>query len=372
MTLPFARQLASWARSRAGSRLVLAWLVLMVASLGLAVTAGEASAHSSVEPNWEAKVPRTGVSILKASPRIYGAKGTWHRGSGGDTPASSGFSYTRSEMGEKARWYLGDVQGEFRLWVQVPGDGAKPSPTAKVIYTVWEKRVDEDHYHRVRTYRLDQATRRGWRSFQTTATLDGRAMIRVERQDGGSGVMAAAGARLERVDVLPELQAIAERACQRDAAAAAVTSADGAAGVYPRWRELRALLDHRLLAAVSAAERLGADALRPPAAAHGVAKALSLSGLPRLPSVAPSTWQPGPQMTVDRAVKLLLAAYGWAEAQAKGPEWLRSSSRYISYLAQCRHHDEDDSIRRYRFHGYGEFAEGLAWASQQRRLGSKR
>ena len=224
----------------------------------------------------------------------------------------------------------------------------------------------------MRTYRLDQATRRGWRSFRTTAPLDGRALIRVERQDGGSGVMAAAGVRLERVDVLPELQAIAERACQRDAAVAAVTSADGAAGVYPRWRELRALLDHRLLAAVSTAERLGADALRPPAAALVVAKALSLSGLPRLPSVAPSTWQPGWPMSVDRAVKLLLAAYGWAEAQAKGPEWLRSSSRYISYLAQCRHHDEDDSIRRYRFHGYGEFAEGLAWASQQRRLGSKR
>ena len=360
-------------QSSAVRKAVLVCLVLLMASVSLAVTSREVSAHSSSEPDWEAQVPRAGESILKAAPKVYGAKGTWSRGSGGGTPSALGFAYTRSDEGEKARWYFGDVQGEFRLRVHVPSDGAKPLPTAKVIYTIWEKRVDEAHYHRVRTYRLDQATRRGWRSFRTTAALDGKAMIRVERQDGGSGVMAAAGVRLERVGLLAELQPVAERACQRDAAVAAVTSSEGLVEIYPRWRELRALLGHRLLAAVSAAERLGADALRPPAAAHVVAEAKRLSGLPRLPSVASSTWQPDPRMSVDQAVKLLLAAYGWAEAQAKAPKrpWT-SSSRYGSYLAQCRHHDEDDGIRRYRFHGYGEFAEDLAWASQQRRQGSER
>lgn len=363
----------NWQLMSRPQRAILAWLTLVAAWSGLAVSAGAVSAHSSTEPDWVAQVPRTGVSVLKASPKVYGAKDAWLRGSGGGTPSSSGFAYTRSEEGEEARWYLGDVQGEFRLRVHVPDAGAKPPPTAKVIYTVWEKRVDEAHYHRVRTYRLDQATRRGWRSFRTTAALDGKVMVRVERQDGGSGVMATAGVRLERIDLLAELQPVAERACQRDAAVAAVTSAEGIVEIYPRWRELRALLDHRLLAAVSAAERLGADALRPPAAAHVVAEAKRLSGLPRLPAVSSSTWQPDPRMSVDQAVKLLIAAYDWAEAQAKsskGP--LISTFRYSSYLAQCRHHDDDDGIRRYRFHGYGEFAEDLAWASQQRRLGSER
>lgn len=351
---------------------------LLMASLSLAVGAGEASAHSSADSIWQApRAPDGPIGqpftsrFVRPLPTVH--EGVWSRGSGGGTRLRAGFLYTRSEQGETARWHLGDVQGEFRLWVHVPEDTAEPLPTAKVIYTVWEKRVDEAHYCRVRPYRLDQAARRGWKSFRTTAMLDGDVMIQVERQADGSGVMAASGAGLARVDLLPEQRPIARRACQRDAAVAAVASAKAVIGDYPSWRALRVLLDHGVLAAVGTAERFGADALRPAARGHVVAEAQKVSLPPSLPSASSGARRPGPRMPVDEAVRWLLAGYDWAETQAKAPapSWAPDSA-YDSYLAQCRHYGPSERDWRNPFHAYGDFADALAWASQQRRLGSGR
>ena len=76
-------------------------------------------------------------------------------------------------------------------------------------------------------------------------------------------------------------------------------------------------------------------------------------------------------MSVDQAVRLLVAIYDWAELAAKDPT-PRHREVYSSYLVQCLDHDSVARAQRNAFHGYGEFADDLAWANQQRRLGSKR
>ena len=290
-------------------------------------------------PNWTAGVPYVSTRT-KEGKTLYWTRGEsrWETGTGRAT-GSNGFYYAPYGSKYRARWYLGDRQGTYQLDVFIPKSGASPEATAQAEYTVWEKRIDESHYHRIAKFSLNQESSRekGWRRFTSEFEIDGRLYVEVRRKPRHSGgVLTADSIRVTSVDVLPEHYESAREMCEQGVVKALSVTVVGVSAI----------------AAAVVATYIGPAALTKAAARSLVNDAKLLVG------------SPAAYYSVERAKEIV-----WNELKRRGLDvWDDAVS---SYRQGCKH------FRAPRIYlgitrGYGNYADDLAKAVGQRRLGANR
>ena len=197
------------------SRRYIPLLSMTLIAVTLSPSSPSAEAHPSNDPNWRAGTPKT-RTLQKEHKTLYKRTNeqSWQKGRGGGT-GSNGFYYSTYGYNYKVRWYLGDMQGVYKLSVMIPYSSATPNLTARATYYIYEKRVDESHYHRVASFRINQGTSKGWRRFRSSFELDGKVYVEVRRQQGYPGqILAADSVRLNFVNLLPEHISSARNLCE--------------------------------------------------------------------------------------------------------------------------------------------------------------
>ena len=160
---------------------------------------------------------RHSVKKEPASRYAYGQSHSWKKGTGGRT-GSNGFYYaqsrTRADRQNYAIWWMGDLRGQYKLRVHVPRTGANPSATASVKYRIQEK-TPSGNWRTVKSYRLNQATKKGWRRFTTPVTLNGRIRILVRDYEASGGRIAIDSTELQHYLYHPDDIERAVSACQK-------------------------------------------------------------------------------------------------------------------------------------------------------------
>lgn len=199
-------------RNRTLRKLAAALLAATLAATALSLTAQPAAAHKG-NPH----VPHTGD---QENNRPYWYNSFWSKG-----PHTCGIFgcrddfLTSEQRGARALWYMGDIQGKFKLSIAETDHFTKKKikPSGRVQWSIWERRIDGTRYQLRWKGTISQTGKHDWRTFKNPAELDGRVIVQARALDEGKWV-GVRGVKLRHFGILPEHSSIATEQCTKERA----------------------------------------------------------------------------------------------------------------------------------------------------------
>ena len=206
---------------RGGLRKSALRLLFLIVLASLAISVSWAIAPTTVRADHD------GRDVKDTNAARYGTG--WYRGVGGGT-GLNGFHYTYTDASSDAyaMWWMGNMRGKFKLKVYIPKKGASRNSqpreaTANVLYRVQEH-IDGQGWRTIRSFRMDQSKRTGWRTFLDPVPLNGRVRVILRVDEARLGDYAKGRADRIAVDTVelqhhhyhPEDTDIAVAACKQD------------------------------------------------------------------------------------------------------------------------------------------------------------
>ena len=198
-----------WFRKRFLTRFLTLFVTMATLAMGLTLI-------SSTPASAAVSVPHTsdfsdnGPDDLDGDWTREGTNCSW-RGCWGET------YYFSDEQGAISWWYIGDIQGEFKLQFALPEgkNESRKNATGKVRWSIYEKRPSANVYTVIWSSTSSQENKVGWWGWPDIF-LDGKVWVKAEVL---SGYAAVDDIRLRHEDVLPAHKELATEMCLLSGAA---------------------------------------------------------------------------------------------------------------------------------------------------------